>query len=49
MNGAFPFDMKQPRYNSETEAAMQEARDIFSGKIPSMPQSTDDFFEEMGL
>jgi DNA-damage-inducible protein J len=25
--------MKQPRYNAETEAAMQEARDIPSGKV----------------
>jgi DNA-damage-inducible protein J len=25
--------MKQPRYNAETEAAMQEARAIASGKI----------------
>lgn len=49
MEGGLPFDMKQPRYNSETEAAMQEARDIISGKTPSTPQSTDSFFKEMGL
>ena len=30
--GGLPFEMKQPRYNTETEAAMQEARNIMSGK-----------------
>ena len=33
LEGGLPFEMKQPRYNAETEAAMQEARDIISGKI----------------
>ena len=28
MEGGLPFDVKQPRYNAETEAAMQEARNI---------------------
>ncbi len=32
MEGGLPFDVKQPRYNAETEAAMREARDIMSGK-----------------
>lgn len=49
MEGGLPFDMKQPRYNRETEEAIQEARDIASGKIQSLPQSVDDFFQEMGL
>ena len=31
--GGLPFDMTLPRYNDETLAAMQEARDISSGKI----------------
>ena len=31
--GGLPFELKQPRYNAETEAAMQEARDIRAGKI----------------
>jgi len=34
MVGGLPFEMKQPGYNAETEAAMQEARDITAGKIP---------------
>lgn len=32
MEGGFPFAIKQPRYNAETEAAITEARDIVSGK-----------------
>ena len=32
MEGGFPFQPKRPRYNAETLAAMQEARDIMSGK-----------------
>jgi len=31
--GGLPFEVKQPRFNRETEAALQEARDIASGKI----------------
>ena len=31
--GGLPFDMTLPRYNEETLSAMQEARDIASGKI----------------
>ena len=34
VNG-LPFDMTLPKYNDETLAAMQEARDIASGKIQS--------------
>lgn len=33
MVGGLPFEMKQPRYNAITEAAMHEARDITSGKV----------------
>lgn len=32
MEGGFPFSIKQPRYNKETEASMLEARDIIAGK-----------------
>ena len=28
-----PFEMKQPRYNTETEAAVDEARAIMKGQI----------------
>jgi len=33
MEGGLPFEVKQPRFNAETEAAMQEARDIANGKV----------------
>ena len=31
--GGMPFDLTLPKYNEETLAAIQEARDIASGKI----------------
>jgi len=33
MEGGFPFEIKQPRYNKETKAAILEARSISSGEI----------------
>lgn len=33
MEGGFPFQPRKPRYNAETLAAVQEARDIMSGKV----------------
>ena len=35
LEGGLPFDVRQPRYNSETEAAMREARDILAWKVPA--------------
>lgn len=35
MVGGLPFDVIVPRYNAATEAAMQEARAIASGKVPA--------------
>ena len=32
--GGLPFEMRQPRYNAETEAAMKEADDIIAGNSP---------------
>ena len=40
MEGGFPFQIKQPRYNRETELAMEEARLIMAGKIESQPYSS---------
>jgi len=40
MVGGLPFDLKQPRYNATTEAAMQEARDIISGKTKAKRYKT---------
>ena len=48
MVGGLPFEMKQIRYNTETEAAMQEARDIMSGKKKSKSyRSADELFMEL--
>ncbi len=35
LEGGLPFDVRQPRCNSETEAAIHEARDILVGKAPA--------------
>ncbi len=48
MVGGLPFEMKQPDYNNKTEAAIQEARDIASGKIPAKSYvSVRELFEEL--
>ena len=51
MEGGFPFQPKHPRYNKETLLAMQEARDIMSGKVepkrcPSLSALMDDLDAE---
>ncbi|MDR1840812.1 MAG: type II toxin-antitoxin system RelB/DinJ family antitoxin [Holophagales bacterium] len=38
--GGLPFDVRQPRFNDETEAAMKEARDIMSGKVKAKVYSS---------
>lgn len=35
MEGGFPFQIKQPRYNRETELAMEESRQIMAGNKAS--------------
>ena len=40
--GGMPFDLRQPRYNAETEEAIQEARDIMSGKQKAKSYSSVD-------
>lgn len=48
MDGGLPFEMKQPRYNAETEAAMDEARAIMNGRIPAKRYSSAHaLFEEL--
>lgn len=50
MEGGLPFDVRQPRYNAETEAAIQESRDIMAGKIPAESyQSVDAMFSALDL
>ena len=42
LRGGLPFKVEVPKYNAETLAAMQEARDIMSGKIQTTSYSTTD-------
>ena len=43
-----PFEVKQPRFNAETEAAIEEARGIIAGKIPAKHYgSVHDLFNEL--
>ena len=47
MEGGFPFQIKQPRYNHQTELAIQEARDIMNGKAqPKVYHSVDELFND---
>ena len=47
MEGGFPFQIQQPRYNHQTELAIQEARDIMNGKVqPKVYHSVDKLFED---
>jgi len=46
--GRMPFDMTRPNYNVKTLAAIQEARDITSGKIQARSySSTQEIIEEL--
>ncbi len=48
MEGGFPFEVKQPRYYAEKEAALSEARAIMEGKIQAKNySSTHALFEEL--
>ena len=40
MEGGLPFAVKQPRFNAETEAAIEEARHIIAGDIPAKRYSS---------
>ena len=40
MVGGLPFELRQPRYNPETEAAIQEARDIMAGRVKAKTYSS---------
>lgn len=46
--GGLPFDVRLPRYNKETEDALQEARDIISGKVDTKSYSSSrELFAEL--
>lgn len=48
MVGGIPFDVRMPHYNKETEAAMQEARDIAAGKVEAKSYSSaHELFSEL--
>jgi DNA-damage-inducible protein J len=38
--GGLPFEVRLPRFNRETEEAMQEARDILEGKVSAKSYSS---------
>ena len=44
--GGIPFPLEQPRYNQQTELALEEARDILSGEIQHSSTSVDDLFKD---
>ena len=48
MEGGFPFQIKQPRYNHQTKVAMQKAHDILTGKVQTQfYTSVDDLFNNL--
>ena len=48
MVGGIPFDVRTPGYNKETEEAIQEARNIISGKVEAKSYSSGgELFEEL--
>ncbi len=48
MEGGFPFEIKQPKYNRETELAILEARKIMDGSVKSKGYSSfSEFMSEL--
>ena len=46
--GGLPFSVRMPRYNRETEDAMQEARDIMAGRVSAKSYSSArELFDEL--
>lgn len=46
--GGIPFTIQQKKYNAETEAAIQEGKDIIAGKIPAKRYSSfDEFLKDL--
>ena len=46
--GGIPFEVRLPRFNSETEAAIQESRDIMAGKVKAKSYSSaQELFDEL--
>ena len=48
LRGGLPFKVEIPKFNAETLAAMEEARDIMSGKIQATSyNTTDELFKDL--
>lgn len=48
MEGGLPFEVKQPHYNEETQAAMKETRAIMDGQLQARRYSSArTLFEEL--
>lgn len=48
--GGLPFNVRLPRFNRETEEAIQEARDIKAGRIQTKTyNSSQELFDELGI
>jgi DNA-damage-inducible protein J len=47
LTGGLPFDVKLPRYNAETETAMEEARKISSDKSVRGFMCAEDLFNDL--
>ena len=46
--GGLPFELRQPQYNTETEIAIQEAKDMMSGKIHGKVYTNlKDFYDDL--
>ena len=46
--GGLPFEVRVPGYSRETEAAMQEAREILAGKVEAKSYSSaKELFDEL--
>ena len=46
LHGGFPFPVEQPWYNQQTELALEEARDILSGKLQHSTTSVVELIED---
>lgn len=47
IEGGLPFEVRQPKYNAETETAIKEAREIMNGKINAKRyDSVDEMFKD---
>ncbi len=48
MEGGIPFDVRMPKYNKETISAINEAKDIMSGKVEAKSYgSAKELFDEL--